>query len=286
MRRARDGGVVLINVLVMLGLAATVVYMMLSLGEIAIARSQRFSEAGQALALVRAGEHSAIVALRRDMIEAPDTDHAGEAWAAAAQRGIEIAGGAFELEIADAQALFNLNALAGGGLQSTGVLQAVVEALELPPPTTARIAATLAQDGPLRRLDDLTFRAGIAPEVIARMSELVTALPGRGGININAAPPELIAVLLQNPVQARVLAAIRERAGFLTPQDVAAARAILPAGVGYRSDLYRVRTTVRVGDTVQAMESLLQRRRGPGDRAEVVVVERRNALKMPPPPAP
>ena len=58
---------------------------MLSLADVSIARSQRFSEAGQALALIRAGEQSAIVALRRDMIEAPDIDHAGEPWNDVAQ---------------------------------------------------------------------------------------------------------------------------------------------------------------------------------------------------------
>ena len=81
MTRRRDGGVVLINVLVLLGLAASVVYLMLSLGDLSIARSQRFSEAGQALALIRGGEQSAITALRRDMLEGPGTDHAGESWA-------------------------------------------------------------------------------------------------------------------------------------------------------------------------------------------------------------
>jgi general secretion pathway protein K len=118
------------------------------------------------------------------------------------------------------------------------------------------------------------------------MGELVSALPGRSDININAAPPALIAVLLQNPVQARSLAATRDRQGFLTPRDIASARAILPPGVSYRSDLFRVVTTVRIGGTLQSLESLLQRRRGPGGRAQVAVIERRNPQghDVPPPP--
>lgn len=287
MTRGRDEGVILINVLVMLALTATVVYTMLSLGALAIARSQRFSEAGQALALLRAGEQSAIVALRRDMVEAPDVDHASEPWNAVAQSGIEIAGGAFELAITDAQALFNLNNLAAAGLQSLQTLQAILAALELPPELAVRIAATLAQDGPLRRLDDLTYRAGIAPQEIERIAALATVLPGRTDINLNAAPPELIAVLLQNPVQARVLAAVRERAGFLAPQDVAAARAILPPGTGYRSDHFRVAVAVRIGDTRQATRSLLQRRRGGDGQPEVAVIGRHGApMPSPPPPSP
>ena len=70
-----------------------------------------------------------------------------------------------------------------------------------------------------------------------------------------------MAILLQNPVQARVLAATRERDGLLTPDDVEAAGVILPPGVGFASDLFRIRIAVRIGDTPQSMESLLQRRR-------------------------
>jgi general secretion pathway protein K len=284
MTRERDGGVVLINVLVLLGLAASVVYVMLNLADLSIARSQRFSEAAQALALIRAGEQSAIVALRRDMDEAPAIDHAAEPWAAVAQQRITIEGGTFEMEIADAQGLLNLNALAGGGLQAQQTLRAIVAALELDPGVATRIAASIAREGPLDQLSDLGTRAGIAPADLARLGGLVTALPGTADVNVNAAPAPLLAVLLQNPVQARVLAAMRERVGFLTPDDVAAAGVILPPGVGFASDLYRTRVAVRIGGTTRSMESLLERRRREG-KAEVAVVSRRNATAagLPPP---
>jgi general secretion pathway protein K len=275
-------------VLVLLALAASVVTMMLSLADLSIARSQRFSEAGQALALIRAGEQSAIVALRRDMLEAPELDHRGEAWASVGQRGIEIAGGAFELEIADAQGRFNLNTLVGGGLLTVQTLQAIAAELELAPDTAGRIAATINMDGPLRELGDLSRRAGIPAGEVEAMRGLVTVLPGNGDINVNAAPPELLAILLQNPVQARVLAATRARAGFLTPQDVEAAGVILPPGVGFASDFFQVRTAVRIGETRQVMESLLRRGHGADDSEEVAVVRRRNAtaaVSPPPPPS-
>jgi general secretion pathway protein K len=284
--RDRDRGVVLINVLVLLGLAATVVYTMLSLADLSIARSQRFSEAGQALALIRAGEQSAIVALRRDMIEAPEIDHGGEAWGEIAQERIAIEGGSFELTITDAQSRFNLNTLEGGGLQPAQTLQAIAEELGLAPQTATRIATSIVLDGPLRQLGELTARAGVPPEEIEVLGRLVTALPGTADVNINAAPPELLAILLQNPVQARVLAAVRARAGFLTPEAVEAEGVILPPGVGFVSNLFYARTSVRIGGTRQAMESLLQRRRGEGGGEEVVVVRRRNATgAAPPPPA-
>jgi general secretion pathway protein K len=279
--------VVLINVLVLLGLAASVVYMMLSLGDLSIARSQRFGEAGQALALVRAGEQSAIVALRRDMIEAPGIDHAGEAWAAStAQERVTIEGGSFELRVADAQGRFNLNAVKGDDLQARETLEAIVDELELPSGIAARIAASIARDGPLRQLGELTARAGIAPADVELLATLVTALPGRADVNVNAAPPELLAILLQNSVQARVLAATRTRVGFLTSEDVESAGAILPPGVGFASSFFEVSTSVQIGGTRQAMESLLQRRRGEEGVEEVAVVGRRNATAAVPPPPP
>ena len=141
-------------------------------------------------------------------------------------------------------------------------------------------------DGPLKDVAELTARAGVAPGEIERLAGLVTALPGTADVNVNAAPNELLAVLLGNREQARVLAAKREGAGFLTPEDMEAEGLILPAGVGFATSFFWVRTTVHVGGTVQAMESLLQRRRGEGGAEEVAVVRRRNVTAAVPPPPP
>ena len=286
MRRGQDDGVILINVLIVLGLAATIVYAMLTLTDFSIARSQRFSEAGQALALVRGGENSAIAALRRDLIDAPDTDHPGEAWSDAAQTEIAVPGGSFELSIEDAQGLYNLNTLVGGGLQALDILNSIAAAIELPPETTARIVATLTLDGPLRRVAELGPRAGLSTDELAALATVATALPGLGEVNLNAAPQPLLEVLLKNPIAARNLVSRRARAGFLTPTDIETAAVLAPPGVGFRSDLFRVRTRVRIGETVQSVESLLLRRTGPAG-PEVVVIDRRNetAAVLPPPPS-
>ena len=155
MRRKPDHGVVLINVLVILALTASVVYAMVSLSDIGISRSQRFSAAGQALALIAAGEASAIVALRRDMADAPTTDHGAEPWALVGQDVVDITGGSFALQIQDAQRHFNLNSLPGSGALGAQMLQRIVLALDLPADVGPRIAARLAQPEPLVRLVDL-----------------------------------------------------------------------------------------------------------------------------------
>ncbi len=286
MSRRPEAGVILINVLVVLGLAATVVYAMLTLADLAIARSQAFSDAGQGLALIRGGEQSAIAALRRDLAEAPEADYPTETWGKIAQEKIGIPGGTFELQITDAQGLFNLNTLAETDLQSTQFLATIVEAVGLPEDDAARILASLALDGPLHRLEDLTTRVGIEPDDVRKLGALATALPGNGDVNINAAPQALLEVLLQNRVLASNLINRRQQIGYLTAKDLEATQVVLPPGTGYTSNLFWVRTTVRIGETVQSVDSLLSRRlgaRGP----EVIVVERRNALSaaVPPPPA-
>jgi hypothetical protein len=85
-----------------------------------------------------------------------------------------------------------------------------------------------------------------------------------------------------------VLAARRARDGFVTPEDAVAAGVILPPGLGFISTLYRTRVSVRIGGSLQVMESLLQRRNGRGGAPEVVVVARRNATAavVPPPSSP
>ena len=184
--RDDDAGVVLINVLVILALTASVVYAMVSLSELSIARSQRFSAAGQAQALIGAGEASAITALRRDMVEAGQSDHLGEPWAQIGQTPVPIEGGTFALRIEDAQAQFNLNSLPGSGALGLQILQRLVAALDLPPDVTARIAARMAQPAPLERLSDLVAEAGLTPDEVALLAGLVTVLPGSTPVNINA----------------------------------------------------------------------------------------------------
>ena len=284
MKRKPDQGVVLINVLVILALTASVVYAMVSLSDLSITRSQRFSAASQALALIAAGEASAIVALRRDMADAPATDHNAETWALVGQEQVAIAGGGFLLKIVDEQRFLNLNSLPASGALGLQMLQRIVLALELAPDVAPRIVARLAQPEPLVRMDDLVAEAGITQANVLRLSELVTVLPGRTDINLNTAPEALLGAITDNPVQARRLGGIRERNGFLTQADVTAAQIILPAGVGFTSRYFQVTTTVTVDGITQTMETLLQRRPGNGGSPEVVTVSRQipNSAISPP----
>ncbi len=275
--RNPDSGVVLINVLFILALTATVVYAMVSLSEMSITRSQRFSAASQAQALIGAAEASAITALRRDAVEAGQSDHLGESWVQAGQTPVPIEGGQFALQIEDAQAHFNLNSLPGSGALGLQILQRLVTGLELPPDVTARIAARMAQPAPLERLSDLVVGAGLTPQEVALLGDVATVLPGTTPVNINTAPLALLSAMTDNPVQARQLDGIRTRQGFLTPADVSSAQVVLPPGAGYASRFFWVTVTVRVDQTTQSLRSLLQRQSG-GGRVDVMVIARDRAL--------
>lgn len=285
-RRDPDSGVVLINVLVILALMGSVVFAMLSLSEVSIARSQRFSDAVQAAALIAAGEASAIVALRRDMEDAPDSDHLKEAWSSIGQDEVEIEGGRFALTIADAQAKFNLNSLPESGALGAQILQRIVETLELHPDVGLRIAARLAQPAPLQSLAGLISESGLGAAEVGRLATLVDVLPGKTDININTAPPALVDVLTDDPLQTRRLVSIRDRKESLSPEDVAAAGVILPPGTAYASAFFDVTVTVTVGAIRLVQTSRLQRRTDADGLAEVVVVGRDAGPVVPPGPVP
>lgn len=272
--RDPQSGVVLINVLVTLALASAVLYAMISLSDLSIARSQRYSEAAQAQALIAAAEASLISALARDMIEAPETDNLTEGWARIAQQPVSIAGGSFALVIEDAQARINLNSDAMRGAQGAQTLRRVGEALDLPADVAARVRARLAQRMPLNRLGDLSAEAGLTPAEVAALARFLTVLPTSTDVNLNTAPEEVIGVLTGSLTQAASLIAIRNRNGSLTPQDVEQARMIPPPGIGFTSSWFRATTTVRVGTTTQQISSLIQRSVGSEGQGHVAVVAR------------
>lgn len=281
-----ESGVVLINVLVILALTSSVVMAMISLSDLSITRSQRFSEAGQALALIAAGETSAIVTLRRDMELASPSDSTNEPWAALAQEPVRITGGSFALQIEDAQARFNLQNLTSGGVPAAQILRRIVEAEGLPAPVADRIIALMAKPDQPEWIADLVAQAAISPDELIQLSPLITLLPERTDININTAPAPVLSALCENPVQARTLLAVRARNGALTPADLVQARLVLLPGAGYRSRYFRVTVSVQIGDTSQSRQSLLQRRTGRAGEAEVVVIGRDAAAEpSPPPPA-
>ena len=251
-------GIILPSVLIILALASAVVMMMITLQDIAIQRSRRFNEAAQANAYIRGGELSVAVALRRDGVDAAQTDNLTEGWASISDAAVKIENGEFTLSVLDAQAKFNLNNLATTDLTGLKTLETIARALKMAPSTPARIADFLRIHGPLRQMEDLES-SGLSALDIARLGQMAVALPVKTQININTADEALIAAVLDNAPIARQLVLQRKRKGFLTSADISAARAILPPGIGFTSNFFEVSLAVTIGDTSQFASTLLQR---------------------------
>ncbi len=257
---ARREGMILLNVLMILAVASVAVLVMVSTQDFEVQRSTRLREAAQAGAYARAGELSAVTALRRDALTAAGTDNLSEPWAAIGQETISVPGGRFSLTIRDEQARFNLNRMVGGDAQAIALFQQIGAAAGVEPADLIRVANIVRIAGPLNDLG-LLRTAGLSPEELARLEPWIVALPVDATINLNTVEEPLLALITGDPASARALVLRREQAGLLQPADLATAGVGALPGTGYTSDHYRVVTAVTVGDTSQILTSRLERMR-------------------------
>ena len=286
MRRG-DDGVTLLFVLVLLALTSAVVVTMVTISESAVDRSRSYDEATAAQALLAAGEATALIALRRDLASGSEADHDHEAWGLVNQADVAIADGRFGLTLRDGQGLYNLTNLATEGVLAQSRLRDIVAALDLDAGVATRIVAAFGGVRPPARLEQLTGVAGIAQADLATLATMVTVLPRTAQVNVNSAPVALLAVLLNNPVQAKLLDTRRAKLGFVTPADVSALGIVLPAGLGFQSSYFRLRITAQVGATLQVQDSLIERKKLSDSSAAAFVVARQSAMAagLPPPPS-
>lgn len=261
MSRRRDDrqGMILLNVLVVVAIAAAAVTVMIVAQDIEVQRSTRLHDAAQAQAYSRAGELSAIVALRRDALTTPTVDTMKEPWAKIGQRTLDIPGGSFALTIADEQARFNVNAVARGDVIPATVLMVIGERVGVSRANTNLIIVAVSALAPLR--DDGPLRsAGVDPADLDRLAPYITFLPAGSAVNLNTAEPGLMEILLQDPVAVRRIVQRRDQ----VPVTAQEAASLGPPGlVGARSDHFRVESDVRVGDIRRRTSARIDRVKTP-----------------------
>ncbi|WP_010543182.1 general secretion pathway protein GspK [Sphingomonas elodea] len=279
--REEERGMILVNVLMFVAIASGLVLLMIDREELGLDRGLRMREAARAQAIVRGGELSALVALRRDSETAGDVDHGREPWARIAVAAAPIEGGTFDLAIGDAEGRFNINTVRTGEAGSVVLLQEIANQIGMPPEQVVAAIQYVRLQGPVTDLRPLRL-AGVEPKVADRLEKMVTALPGITSINLNAAEPELMAVLFKDPLIASRLVQVRARQGFLTLKDLDDQHVTLPWGCSFRSSTFWVRTRARIGGTTQQEATLIQRRRSPESRPETVPVERWRNAAVPP----
>jgi len=265
-----EDGMILINVLLFVAIASGILLLMISVEDGGLDRGLRMREALRAMAIARGGELSAVAALRRDALVAPDNDNRTEPWATLAERGAPIEGGSFDLAIADAQDRFNVNALMNPDAAALATLARIAAAAGVSPEQAAQAADAVRRFGPVIDLR-LLGAIGLNQTQLVRLSGLLTALPYESRINLNAASEEMLAVLTGDAFAARRIVALRNQQGYITAADLASLDVAMPAGTGLTSNLFWLRTKVRIGETSQQLTSLIARKDMGAGKATLVV---------------
>ncbi|HNK17304.1 MAG TPA: type II secretion system minor pseudopilin GspK [Piscinibacter sp.] len=122
-------------------------------------------------------------------------------------------------------------------------------------------------NGPLVTVSELLQVRGFTPQLFDRLTPLVTALPPGSMINVNTAPPEILAAVVPGMTldTARVVAVERNRAWFKSVNDF---KARLPSdnsnldtnGLAVSSRYFLATGRARFGVAMVRMEVLLDRR--------------------------
>ncbi len=286
-----DSGMILINVLIIVMLATAILAVMIAGDDTDVELSLRMNNAAQARAVAAGAELSAAVALRRDLardIQANgSSDSYFDEWATIGDDDAAIERGRFTFAVTDAQALFNLNNLTRGDTLTQGTFSAIAAAAGLLPEQAISVIDHVRATGGLSDLADLA-NVGLSFAEIGRLSQWVTVLPEPTAVNLNTAPEALVAILLNNPGKARVLAAERTAArsgGGMTRQDLIASGIVPPPGSGVNSSYFWTRSIVEIGGDRQQSTSLLYRRTRDGGPQVLALKRWRGAapIQVPPP---
>jgi len=154
---------------------------------------------------------------------------------------------------------------------------AAVASSQTPPPTQGPAGGSGAPPGPqpvvqstakpmaLTQLDDLLAVPGFTLDMVARLREYAIVLPVRTSVNVNTAPPEVIAAVIENysVSEANALVVRRKQAPF---QDISYFNAMLGSerttvngAAAVRSDYFLVLSRVRLDRAALDAEALIAR---------------------------
>jgi general secretion pathway protein K len=267
MTKARQRGVAVVLAMGVVALAAMAAGAVLASQSAWSRHAELRSEHVQAQALVQAGVDWARALLNDDR-RMSSVDHLGEPWAMRLPP-VPVDNGELAGQIDDQQAAFNLNNLMSGGAVSAGPLaqfRRLLEILGLPEALSGALTdAYLETKRPLIDVGDLALVPGFDETVRARLRPFVTALPRFTAVNVNTAPPEVLAAIIigLDLDGARELTAQRGRAYFRNRADFLNQ---LPAGavaggndVATSSEFFQASVRVTIGEAQARGTALLAR---------------------------
>jgi len=290
--KARERGIAIVlamGVMALAAIAATAIAVSQSTWS---RRNELSTEHVQAQAMVGAGVDWARAVLSDDR-RSSSVDHLGEPWALRLP-SIPVDNGELAGHIEDEQGRFNLNNLASSGkvdIKQLEHFRRLLSMLALPGELADALADWIDADGepqpqdgaedgyylaldppylaanrPLVDVEELALVRGFDASVRARLRPFVTALPRFTPVNVNTAPPEVIAAIVKDMGidMAREFAAERDRAYFRDPAEFYNR---LPTGtssvsmddVAFKSDYFIATVRVKIGDAQARGAALLTR---------------------------
>ena len=301
--RSRSRGAALVMAMLLAALAATIAATLLWQQQRWIGEHQHRRDQVQAQALAMAG-----VQWTRQIVfdnaPAGNVVHLGQPWALRLP-AMPIENGSIGGYIVDAQSRLNINNLSTTSTAATSTraaLQRLFAALALPPNLVntvtdwvdaddktsdpggaedawylAQPIATLAANAPVRRVGELLLVRDVGPASMARARPFVAALDAPTAVNVNTAPAEVLAAIVDglDAEAAALLVASREKTPFAT---IGYFKARLPRPdmvtdeslLDVKSDWFEVSIEARQGDTLARARALLKRSSTAGEWPIVV----------------
>lgn len=287
----RQRGIALITALLVLAIAVVLAASLAHEGALALRRTENLLHHAQASAYLEGAEDWARRILARDE---RGVDHLGEPWATPLP-AIPVEGGTISGRLIDLQGRLNLNALLTTEsalaplharrlaclLQKAGIErpEAALDALADWQDADAEVRPQGAEDGvymglpqpyrsgnqPLLAAAELALIQGFPPAAVARLKTLTAALPKDATLNLNTAPPAVLACLGEGLteddwrpfLEARLKAPLKKIEELLA-QDRLKGR-VDPAGLGVSSQVFLLEAEARIGRTVARRYSVLLR---------------------------
>ena len=239
-RPPRERGAAVVSALIVVAIAAALSASLFQRQTAAVRRMENEQSRVQALALLAGGLDWARMAVREHARREATTRN-DQVWATPIlDTRIEQPGdervAVFSGFLQDEQGKYNLYNLARNGVPQPAeekVLRRLLALLGLPDTLAPRLAEALAEaqapaasQGPQaappaaaplpRGVDELAARLDLEPAVRAQLRRTATLLPAQTTVNVNTAPPEVIAALVPglSLAQARALAGERDRGNW------------------------------------------------------------------------
>ncbi len=133
------------------------------------------------------------------------------------------------------------------------------------PGTPSSSADSQAQPLTISHVDDLLAVPGFTPEILATLKDFIVVLPKSTAINVNTAPPEVLAARIDklSLAEAQTLASGRENTWFKDTNDFKQRLGRqLPDGTGeidVKTDYFLVNGKVRLNRATMEMQALIDR---------------------------